>query len=239
MPQSGQARAFMVGAAALGWTALALQFFLSMRFGQGGLGGLLAFFGYFTVLTNLLVACALTAGAVGARDRRTEVGVDPGAGRGAHGRLLQFFQGAGVNTAIAASIILVGATYSLVLRQTWNPQGLQRVADALLHDVMPLVFLIYWWALVPKASLRWSAPIRWMVYPVAYFVYALVLGASGWRYPYPFIDVSVLGYPKVMVNAIVVLAAFGAVSLGLIALGHASSRRSVRSHTRHTVSGKP
>ena len=51
--------------AALGWMALALQFALSLQLsiahGKGVLGGLVIYFSFFTILTNLLVALALTA----------------------------------------------------------------------------------------------------------------------------------------------------------------------------------
>jgi hypothetical protein len=40
--------------------------------------------------------------------------------------------------------------------------------------------------------------------------YAVPLLALAWlqRYPYPFIDVSVLGYPRVAVNSVILLAAY-------------------------------
>ena len=68
----------------------------------------------------------------------------------------------------AASIVMVGLVYSLALRATWNPQGLQKIADFALHDATPLLFIIAWilapngalgrrdfaWALVPPVALR-------------------------------------------------------------------------------------
>jgi hypothetical protein len=41
-----------------------------------------------------------------------------------------------------------------LLRHLWHPQGWQFIADELLHDVMPLLFLGYWWFCVPKGTLR-------------------------------------------------------------------------------------
>ena len=36
-------------------------------------------------------------------------------------------------------IAIVGITYSLLLRHMWNPQGTQKIADVLLHDVVPVL----------------------------------------------------------------------------------------------------
>lgn len=216
-------RSFAAVAALIGWGALALQFYLSMRFGfakgQGVAGSLVAYFGYFTVLTNILAAVALNVGAL----------VNP-AVVGARAKLATFFSRPGVNTGIAASIALVGITYSLLLRHTWNPTGLQLIADVLLHDVMPVLFLVYWWLAVPKRGLRWSDVARWARYPLGYLAYAVGLGALGWKYPYPFIDVSSLGYTRAFLNSAGILAAFGAIALLLIAVGRLTGRATVSLH---------
>ena len=128
-------------AALLGWFALALQLYLilSSRW-QGGkslLGGVDIFFSYFTVLTNILVAVVLTCAATSGDSA-----------------VRRFFLNPKVQGGVAAAIVLVGLAYNLLLRHTWNPQGLQWVADELLHDVMPVLFVIYWWFCVPKGTLQ-------------------------------------------------------------------------------------
>ena len=199
--------------AALGWTGLALQWWFSVRTVQekGGstLDGTWLFLGFYTILTNLLVAGVLTAAALRAR--------------GAVGR---FLQRPGVQTAAAMSIVIVGLIYNLMLRQLWSPTGLLLVADAIVHDAMPLLYLLYWWLAVPKAGLRWSQVLIWQSYPAGYFAYVLIRGAvSGW-YPYPFVDVGALGYVQVLIDAVAVLVAFVVVGLLLVALGRWQARRS-------------
>jgi hypothetical protein len=192
-------RAFAGVSALIGWVALGLQLYLSMRLGVtngvGMAGGIASFLGYFTILTNNLAAVALTAPIVAPRSS-----------------LGQFFARPGVVSAIAASIAVVGIVYSLLLRHTWNPQGAQLVADRLLHDVMPILFIGYWWLSVPKGSVRWADIPRWCVYPIAYLSYALVRGALTGFYPYPFIDVPNLGYARAALNAAVILIGFSAVA---------------------------
>jgi hypothetical protein len=206
-------RPFAATAALLGWLALALQLLLSIQLtianGQGALTGIWIYFGYFTILTNVLAALALTAAAHGPR--------------GAFGR---FFTRPGVHTAIAMSIAIVAAIYNVMLRQLWQPQGWQIVADNILHVVMPALFLLYWWLAVPKATLRWPQVMVWQLYPAAYFAYLLVRGAVNHWYPYPFLDVGKLGYLRVLVDACAVLLAFVVVALLLVALARWEVRRS-------------
>ncbi|MEO8778452.1 MAG: Pr6Pr family membrane protein [Rhodanobacter sp.] len=206
-------RPFAALAAVIGWLALGLQLLLSMRLtlanGQGALTGVWIYLGYFTVLTNLAAALALTAAA------------SP-----RHRRLGKFFARPDVHTAIAMSIIVVAAIYHLLLRQLWQPQGWQVVGDDALHTLMPLLFVLHWWLAIPKTTLRWRQVLAWQIYPAAYFVYVLARGAlDGW-YPYPFLDVSALGYLRVLGDALGVLLVFIAVGLLLVTLGRWQARRS-------------
>jgi hypothetical protein len=105
----------------------------------------------------------------------------------------------------------------LLLRHLWQPEGWQWLADELLHDVMPLLFALYWWFEVPKGSLRLWHLMVWALYPAVYFAYALWRGSEIGAYAYPFIDVASLGYGQVMLNALGVLAGFW--GIGLVVLG--------------------
>ena len=212
-------RLFAAAAAALGWFALILQWLLSIQLtmekGEGALAGTWIYFGFYTVLTNILVALAFTAGALGPR-----------------GRLTRFFNRPGTCTAAAMSIVVVSAVYNVMLRQLWHPQGWQLFADATLHDAMPLAFLAYWWLAVPKASLAWRHIPAWLGYPAAYFAYALARGAlNGW-YPYPFLDVTNLGYVQVVINALLVLLFFIAVAVALMGLARWQARRAAQASTQ-------
>ncbi|BBF66584.1 MULTISPECIES: Pr6Pr family membrane protein [Acidithiobacillus] len=197
--------------AALGWMALALQFALSLQLsiahGKGVLGGLVIYFSFFTILTNLLVALALTASLLPVRSG-----------------VIEFLTRPGVNTGIAASIALVGIAYALLLQHLWHPEGLQLVADMLLHYVMPSLFLVYWWVAVPRGDVRWTSVFAWMLYPVLYFLYAMTRGALSGVYPYPFINAAELGYEQALANAFGVLAGFIVLALLLVVMGRFKGR---------------
>jgi len=184
-------RAYTIAIALVGWSAILLQLVLSLRLatsnGKSVAAGLVIYLSYFTVLTNILVAVALTVPCFAPATK---------AGR--------FFDRPGVNTAIAAYIAVVGIAYSLLLRHIWNPEGWQLIADHLLHDA------------IPKGGLRFAQLPVWLLYPIGYFAYSLVRGALTASYSYPFIDVSTIGYRQAMTNALLVLLAFVGVASALI-----------------------
>ncbi len=207
-------RPLAVFAALLGCFGLALQLWFSIRqvVGNGGtaLGGVWLFLGFYTILTNILVAKVLSAAAIGPRNA-----------------ILRFYLRPGVQTAAAMSIAIVSLIYNVMLRQLWHPSGWLLLSDVIVHDLMPPLYLLYWWLATPKGSLRWSQVLAWQSYPAGYFFYVMLRGAvDGW-YPYPFLDVKALGYAQVLLDAVVVLVAFIVVGLALVALGRWQARRRV------------
>ncbi|QJP97337.1 MULTISPECIES: Pr6Pr family membrane protein [Pseudomonas] len=205
-------RRLITSAAVLGWAGLGIQlyliFFARLSVGASLLGGLVSFFSYFTVITNTLVAVVLTCAVT---DRESAA--------------RRWFLQPWVSSAIAVSIAVVGLAYSILLRHLWHPQGWQFIADELLHDVMPLVFLAYWWLCVPKGTLRLKHLPLWLIYPLVYFAYALLRGHLLGAYAYPFIDVALLGYPQVFVNAGGILAGFVLVALLVMGIDRWQGRR--------------
>ena len=198
--------------AILGWSGLAIQLelvlFARWMSGANVVGGLVSYYSFFTILTNTLAACVLTYAA----DARSSKG-------------RTFFLQPWVSSGITVSIIVVGAAYSLLLRQLWQPEGWQWLANELLHDVMPVLFALYWWFYVPKGVLRVSHIGLWMLYPVLYFAYILLRGHLLGVYPYPFIDVEKLGYGQAFINAGGILAGFVAVALAVVAVDRYRGQR--------------
>lgn len=196
---------FVAAAALAGWVGLAIQQYLIFysRWSSGAslLGGLINFFSFFTVLTNTLAVVVLSYALV-RRDSAAK----------------RFFLAPKISSGIAVSIVVVGLAYSLLLRHLWQPEGFQWVADELLHDVMPVLFLIYWWRCVPKGTLQFKHIGAWVIYPLVYFAYVLLRGHLLGQYQYPFIDVDSLGYPQVFVNAGGILVGFVLIALAVVGL---------------------
>src|SRR5271156_3353560 len=59
-----KSRALVIALAALAWCGVLLQLYLSLHSaiekGEGVVGGLVSYFGYFTIVTNFLVCISLT-----------------------------------------------------------------------------------------------------------------------------------------------------------------------------------
>jgi hypothetical protein len=201
--------------ALVAWFGVLLQLVLSLQLavtnGKSALDGLVIYLGYFTVLTNLLVAMSLSWPRLSPRSA-------PG----------RWFQRPGVSSAIAVSIAIVGLAYHLLLRHIWNPQGLQWLADVTLHYAVPLLCLVHWWYCVPPTRMAWHAPLAWAAWPLAYLVYALLRGVWLQSYPYPFIDVTALGYPQTLLNAAGLLVIFLLLGSVLVAVGRGRFKRLAR-----------
>jgi hypothetical protein len=197
--------------ALLGWFALALQLYLMLVQAPGPerLGAVITYFSFFTILTNIWTALVFSA-----------VALQPEGGWG------QWLRRPSVQAATAVYIAIVGMVYQLLLRQLWNPQGAQWVADVLLHSIIPVGYVLYWLLFAPGAGLNWKDAVTWLMYPGVYLVYILARGAASGLYPYPFVDVKVLGYGGVLFRAAGLLLVFLGMGLLVVAVGRRKRSRS-------------
>ncbi|MES2734172.1 MAG: Pr6Pr family membrane protein [Bacteroidota bacterium] len=193
--------------AILGWLAVALQFYLIIDNRATTVPEtVIRFFSFFTILTNILVAWCFTNQWLKANEDGT-----------------RFFARPTTLTAVTVYITLVGLVYNLLLRFLWHPQGLQRIVDELLHSVIPVLVVLYWGIFVPKSDLKWKDTFSWLLYPLVYSLYIVIRGAWSGFYPYPFIDVTKLGYSSALLNSAGLIMAFWLMSLLLVAVGKFTS----------------
>ncbi|HVX52469.1 MAG TPA: Pr6Pr family membrane protein [Chitinophagaceae bacterium] len=162
------------------WFAVGLQAYITVS----SLRTLMFFLSFFTVLSNILVALTYST-----------LLLLPASKAGT------YFGRANVQAAITLYIVVVGLVYNIILRQLWHPEGLQLLADNLLHVIVPAMVLLFWILLAPKHGLTWANIGGWLIYPLMYLIYILIRGAATAQYPYPFIDVITLGYPAMLLNA--------------------------------------
>lgn len=203
---------FRIIVAVVAWFSLGLQQYIIIDNTPGNgmtpLGAVWRFLIFFTVLSNLLVAISMTAIAF--------------APTSAVGR---FFSKSAVLAGIVVYMFIVGFVYNTVLRNIWSPTGRDRVADELLHVVMPLLCLLYWIFVAPKKGLQWKHAFYWLSFPAFYVAYALVRGSTEGFYPYFFINLDKLGVAKVFLNSTILLAAFVVIGLLFVAIGKRLSRK--------------
>ena len=180
----------------IAWTGLVIQ--LRATFGQTGsvFQSLWTILLYFTVLTNFLVAIVMAGIAFGIRA----------------------FRSATLLSGSTLAIILVGVTYSLLLHGLLHLSGGAKLANIIMHYVVPVFVPLYWLVFSPKGELKRRDPLLWSIFPLAYLPYALVRGAIEKKYPYPFIDLAKLGWPDTLLNATAIAIGFLVAAFAMLAL---------------------
>ncbi len=78
-----------------------------------------------------------------------------------------------------------------------------------------MLCVVGWLLFGPRRRTSWRTVWLALLFPLGWLVFALVRGPLvGGYYPYPFLDVGVHGYPRVLSNALVVAAVFLALAAG-------------------------
>lgn len=203
-------RSFLGISALISWFAILLQLYLIIINNMAVLTMpdiLTRFFSFFTIEINILIALCLTT-----------LFLKPNSSLG------KFFSKTTTLTALTVYIAVVGLVYNGVLRFLWAPHGIDRVADELLHLVIPLLFIFYWIMFVPKSNLKWNSFLPWLIFPLVYCIYILIRGAFVNLYPYPFMDVTVLGLEVVIINCFFVTLSFLIIGLFLIGIAKLNAK---------------
>lgn len=161
-------------------------------------------FAYFTVESNLIVGVTTALLVTDPHRDSTLFGV---------------FRLAGVTGITVTGIVYHTVLAGLVELSSWG-----MVANDVLHTLVPVLAVIGWLVFGPRG--RTSMRTVWwsLLYPLAWLALTLVRGAISGFYPYPFVDVTALGYLRVAANCVVV----GAAYLAIAALATAYDRWRVR-----------
>ncbi len=148
--------------------------------------------GYFTILTNGLIAISM--GLIAASHKGPKV-----------------FP----NHALAALtfyITTMGLIYHLLLSAGRNLSGLNLIGDLGVHYVVPAFTLIWWLFFADKDDVKFNHAVIWLAWPLLYTSAALLRGRfEGW-YPYFFLDVGKYGLGQIGLNVL-------GLGLGFLAMG--------------------
>lgn len=201
---------FLIIGMMAGWFAVICQLWLILKNRTASVPEtVIRFFSYFTILTNIAVAVCFTF-----------ILLRP------FSKSAKMFSKPVTITALTLYIAVVAIIYNVILRFLWNPHGLQLAVDELLHSVIPVLFIFYWLLFVQKQTIKLNNILPWLIYPVVYCIYVLIRGNFSGFYPYPFIDVTALGYSKVFTNIAGMLIAFLVISLLLVSVSKLSTKSS-------------
>ena len=163
--------------------------------------------GYFTILTNTFAAVVLII-----------LGFLP------NSRIGKFFASPEVFGCVVSSMLWVGIGFHLLLSEYWSPDGMEAVSNYLNHYIVPSTLLIVWLVFPPETQISKRTPILWEVYPVIYGAYIIIRGEIIDKYPYPFFDINVIGYPEALWNGLVILIVILGIGYFVRAVVNLSSR---------------
>jgi hypothetical protein len=194
---------YLAAAGLVAWFGLALQSWVGLEVmwgsGYSTLGALVKLLSYFTILTNGLVALCYVADFIQAKRRE----------RPSPTRIRN-------RSGVAVSIVMVGLGYELLLRRHQHFEGWPFVANFMVHDATPFLFIIYWTCFTPKGALRWRDPLFWILYPAIYLPSVLAYAAATSSYPYPFLDVGRIGWSRAVWHGTQLLIAFAVMAWLLV-----------------------
>lgn len=197
MTRRGIERTLAALAAAAGWAGLGLQYWLIVQV-MGPGDGSWRFLAFFTILANIGAVLVATAVAGGRQS-------------GLASPKAKF--------VAATSVALVGIVYSLWLRSTWDPRGLQKLADVALHDAVPLLLVGMWLAGLHE-QLKWRDIVWALVPPLLYCGYALARGAGDGFYAYWFLNPATQTLGEMVSSMALLLAAVALIAGVLLTIDH-------------------
>jgi hypothetical protein len=102
-------------------------------------------------------------------------------------------------------IIITGLVYETILAPLVHPTGWALAATIGFHYISPWATLIGWFVFGPRPRMGWVTTAFAFIWPLAWLVYTFVMGALTNWYPYPFLDVTLIGFADSVRNCAVVL----------------------------------
>lgn len=211
MRQGTAAHWIAIAGALVGLAGLLLQYVLLYRDmtaqGASAFEVTWRYFVYFTLITNTFVTAVLARAAL-------RPGRDDG------------LSAPRVELMAVTSILFVCVVYNLLLASRWDPQGWQKAADVIVHQIVPAVFALYWLAR-PHGRLTWRDAMFGAVWPAAYAIYGLARGAVDGFYPYFFMDPSTTPLSQLALNLLALVVSFMGVALVFVAADRWAGRRKI------------
>ncbi|GGI94952.1 hypothetical protein GCM10011581_35130 [Saccharopolyspora subtropica] len=128
------------------------------------------------------------------------------------------------------SIAITGLVYNLVLADlpvAPHASPIWHLSNQVVHVVTPIAATVDWLLFDEHRRFRFSHAFAWLAYPFGYLGFALVRATTvdgPHRYPYPFLDVDVLGWDGLALNVLLYGGAFWLLGLALVLIDRALPR---------------
>jgi hypothetical protein len=102
-------------------------------------------------------------------------------------------------------ILITGLVFAIVLAPQVHLTGAALVATIGFHYISPWATLAAWLVFGPRPGFSWGTVAAAFVWPLLWLIYIFTQGAFTRWYPYPFLDVTRLGFGKALGNALLVV----------------------------------
>ena len=99
-----------------------------------------------------------------------------------------------------AAITITGVVYHVALARILDLDGVHQLGNQLVDTIVPLLAIFGWLIFGPRGQTSWRVAWLSALYPFFWLAFTLIRGAIIHWYPYPFIDVTTLGYAKAILN---------------------------------------
>ncbi len=115
-------------------------------------------------------------------------------------------------------IVITGLVFAIVLAPQVHLTGAALVATIGFHYISPWATLAAWLLFGPRRRITRRTVVAAFAWPIAWLVYIFAQGAFTDWYPYPFLDVTEIGFAAAFLNALLVVAIGVILALGLKAI---------------------
>ncbi|WP_430592212.1 Pr6Pr family membrane protein [Humidisolicoccus flavus] len=177
--------------------------------------GVVNFFSYFTILSNLFASIIFIISAVRIMQEREPSALD-----------------VALRGAAVVYMVFVGIVFITLLRDV-PLGGLKPWINLVHHYIMPVAVLLDWIIWAPRRKLSWRPVFAWMVFPIVYVIYSLIRGPITGFYAYPFFNPAVQGgYGGVALYCFFMVIGFVLIAISVRAIGNARSKPAPPLRTR-------
>ena len=173
---------------------LVIRFYLHYKAGESVWLALSVLYQYFTLWTNTLVFLVMASVAINRPTSKVLI------------------------LATAVSIAAVGIIFHGVLNPPGGQQGLDLLANLITHTFAPVLCPLWWLVFHSKYDFQWKDSLPCLIFPAVYCVYAIIRAEFSGFYPYPFINLQVLGIVGLVKSIAIISMAFLVLALSTIAI---------------------
>jgi hypothetical protein len=100
------------------------------------------------------------------------------------------------------AITVTGVVYHVALAGVLDLDGVHQLGNQLVHTVVPVLAVVGWLMFGPRRLTSSGIARLSLLFPFLWLAFTLIRGSVIHWYPYPFIDVTRIGYAKALLNCV-------------------------------------